>query len=38
MTSCYTSRKGFYTLDYYVRLVLEKIRSNTLKDEVNQKS
>ena len=24
MTSCYTSRKGFYTLDYYVRLVLEK--------------
>ena len=24
MTSCYTSRRGFLTLDYYVRLVLEK--------------
>ncbi len=24
MTSCYTSRQGFLTLDYYVRLVLEK--------------
>ena len=31
MTSCYTSRKGFYTLDYYVRLVLEKDKIKYIK-------
>ncbi len=31
MTSCYTSRKGFLTLDYYVRLVLEKDKIEFIK-------
>ena len=31
MTSCYTSRRGFFTLDYYVRLVLEKNKIEFIK-------
>ncbi|MDC3141604.1 trypsin-like peptidase domain-containing protein [Alphaproteobacteria bacterium] len=31
MTSCYTSRRGFLTLDYYVRLVLEKNKIEFIK-------
>ena len=31
VTSCYTSRKGFLTLDYYVRLVMEKDKIEFIK-------
>ena len=31
MTSCYTSRRGFLTLDYFVRLVLEKNKIEFIK-------
>jgi hypothetical protein len=31
ITSCYTSRKGFLTLDYFVRLELEKDKIELIK-------